>query len=293
MPKQKKLSKVKTPLLLGSLILASNLAFAQDAPETPPKNLTDQSVIQWQQHNHIRVALVGQAHLSNEGEESFTAGVLFQPEDGWHIYWRNAGDTGLPTKIAWAQAGDNIDKQAEATLAWPFPEAIPFNQLVNYGYHGETLISTEFPEKPQRLSADVSWLICKEACIPGKTTLAYNETSSTSEHQQRFNKHRDKLPKPLGLIGHQISTENNQLTTAIYADNLAFSSATKIEVFPVQQDIVHYSSPAKTFWKKNLLRWEQPLSEYYNGLPKTLDLVIVVDNQRAYHVSINTEANAT
>src|SRR5882762_7127180 len=51
---------------------------------------------------------------------------------GWHTYWRNPGDSGLPTEIAWTlpagfSAGD---------IAWPAPERFVVGTIGNYGYHG-------------------------------------------------------------------------------------------------------------------------------------------------------------
>src|SRR2546423_868878 len=49
---------------------------------------------------------------------------------GWHTYWRNPGDAGLPTEIAWTlpagfTAGD---------IVWPVPERFVVDGLGNYGY---------------------------------------------------------------------------------------------------------------------------------------------------------------
>ena len=49
---------------------------------------------------------------------------------GWHTYWRNPGDSGLPTELAWTlpagfTAGD---------IVWPVPERFVVGTLGNYGY---------------------------------------------------------------------------------------------------------------------------------------------------------------
>src|SRR5438477_3389965 len=51
---------------------------------------------------------------------------------GWHTYWRNPGDSGLPTEIAWTlptgfRAGD---------IQWPVPERFVLGTIGNYGYSG-------------------------------------------------------------------------------------------------------------------------------------------------------------
>ncbi len=95
--------------------------------------------------------------------------------DGWHVYWRNPGDSGEPIRLDWKmpegfQAGD---------IFWPVPERIPYGPLTNYGYENEvTLLQAlhlpqELPEGPIEISADIDILVCKEICIPENHTIAF------------------------------------------------------------------------------------------------------------------------
>ena len=54
----------------------------------------------------------------------------------WHTYWKNAGDSGLPTKLEWTlpagvTAGD---------IAWPAPQKIAIGTLANFGFEGTVLL---------------------------------------------------------------------------------------------------------------------------------------------------------
>ena len=96
--------------------------------------------------------------------------LTHQPE--WHTYWKNAGDSGLPTQLQWTlppgvTAGD---------IAWPVPQKIPIGTLANYGYEGTVLLPvplTIAPDfKPPLFASDLevklkaSWLVCRKECIP-------------------------------------------------------------------------------------------------------------------------------
>src|SRR5215510_13713038 len=49
---------------------------------------------------------------------------------GWHTYWRNPGDAGLATEIAWKlPAGFSAGE-----IVWPTPEHFVVEGLGNYGY---------------------------------------------------------------------------------------------------------------------------------------------------------------
>ena len=103
--------------------------------------------------------------------------LAHQPE--WHTYWKNSGDSGLPTQLQWTlppgvPAGD---------IAWPVPRKIPIGTLANYGYEGTVLLPvplTVTPDfKPSRRwaatwrssSRPAGWCASKE-CIPEEGEFA-------------------------------------------------------------------------------------------------------------------------
>jgi thiol:disulfide interchange protein DsbD len=101
------------------------------------------------------------------------AGVQLQMEPGWHTYWKNPGEAGEATTIKW-QLPPGV---TAGEIEWPLPEKIPPADITTYGYENEvvllvplTLSSTLSPG-PLNISAKVSWLECKESCIPANTTV--------------------------------------------------------------------------------------------------------------------------
>src|SRR3974390_2393617 len=49
---------------------------------------------------HLHVQLVFPSATLNQGQ-SANAGLYFKLEQGWHVYWKNAGDSGEPPHIHW------------------------------------------------------------------------------------------------------------------------------------------------------------------------------------------------
>ena len=94
---------------------------------------------------------------------------------GWHTYWRNPGDSGLPTEIAWTlPAGFSAGE-----IAWPAPERFVLGTIGNYGYHGSADLLVPIaapaglePGSTAHLAANATWLVCSEICIPGEAKLA-------------------------------------------------------------------------------------------------------------------------
>ena len=105
-------------------------------------------------------------------------GVLFQIENGWHIYAQDPGDAGLPTKVTWSGPVWVLF----SPLQWPAPEEFHDpGDIRTFGYKEEVLLVSTLAfggveiaigagDVPVR--ANVTWLACKEVCIPGKAELA-------------------------------------------------------------------------------------------------------------------------
>jgi hypothetical protein len=107
---------------------------------------------------------------------SFTVGVLLRMEPGWHVYWKNPGDSGLPTLVEFKVPHGFVVGQ----LQWPIP--IRFDQpgnIVGYGYTDSVLFSarvqapkTASPGSTVPIQAKVEWLSCEKVCIPGEASLS-------------------------------------------------------------------------------------------------------------------------
>ena len=117
---------------------------------------------------HVEAELVAAKTALVPGEP-ITVALRLVLEKGWHTYWQNPGDSGLPTTLAWT-----LPAGVEAgPIEWPAPRMLPVGPLVNYGYEGVALHLVEI--RPQAslavggtavLAARADWLVCKEVCIP-------------------------------------------------------------------------------------------------------------------------------
>ena len=91
------------------------------------------------QGQHIEVELVSEVKTIAAGQPFWLA-VRLSPDPAWHTYWRNPGDSGLPTRIEWTLGAGG----AVGNTLWPYPQRIPLSaQVVNYGYHDEVLLMTQ------------------------------------------------------------------------------------------------------------------------------------------------------
>jgi thiol:disulfide interchange protein DsbD len=119
---------------------------------------------------HARVSLVADAKAAVPGSTLWVAIVLDQ-DSGWHTYWRNPGDAGEATQIAWTLP----DGWRAGGIDWPVPRHLPLGPIMNYGYEGRAVLPVPIsipagakPGAPAHLSAKVDYLICAEVCVPGE-----------------------------------------------------------------------------------------------------------------------------
>lgn len=157
------------------------------------------------QTEHVKVSLHSLTNKITAGKTHEFA-VQIVAEEGWHTYWQNPGDTGLPTRIEWslpngAEVGD---------IEWPVPERIDYAGMINYGYHGEVWLMVPiimpvdlFPAQEIEISAKVKWLVCREVCIPEQAELVLNMlvdetdniTGSNTSKVNVFERAWSKVPK--------------------------------------------------------------------------------------------------
>ena len=99
-------------------------------------------------------------------------------DPGWHVYWKYPGDAGLPTRVQFkVPDGFSVGK-----INWPIPNAYHQPQGgIDYGYENLLLLwaTVEVPSDAElnsnfQIDAKVSWISCKEICIPGKANLKFD-----------------------------------------------------------------------------------------------------------------------
>jgi thiol:disulfide interchange protein len=91
---------------------------------------------------------------------------------GWHTYYKDAGDAGMPTRIVWTLPPGF--KASE--LIWQKPSKFSDAGITTYGYNapnltGATITPPADFKGPVKIKALVKWLCCKDVCIPGKADL--------------------------------------------------------------------------------------------------------------------------
>jgi thiol:disulfide interchange protein DsbD len=218
------------------------------------------------------------------------AGWRITHAEHWHSYWKNAGESGLPTELRWTlppgiTAGE---------IAWPAPKRLALGTaaapIIDYGYEGTVLlpvpltVTPAFKALPGQADIEIelhaSWLICRTTCIPeeGHYTLRVPLRASMAAHGTEFEAAWQAQPKPLKALKQsaiRFKDGQLQLTVAGLPEHWRGKA---LEAFPEMAEIIHASAPWTQSWgsdgKSDVWTAEIPLFAQRSASPKALAFVL-------------------
>lgn len=170
----------------------------------------------------LTVSCVADSHSITPGTPFYVA-IVLDHQEGWHSYWKNPGEIGIPTSVEWQlPEGFTVSE-----LKWPVPSSFSEGGIVGFGYEGKTYLLAEITP-PHTLDiahypvkATVSWLVCsKDACLPGSKEIELRLAKAegfalTSPHKETIEKAKSALPEAgLAVLAEQQSDETVELLLA-------------------------------------------------------------------------------
>ncbi len=211
--------------------------------------------------------------------------ITHQPH--WHTYWKNPGDSGLPTVLAWSLPNG----VTAGEIAWPTPQKLPVGNLANYGYEGTVLlpvpltISPDF--KPGLLGAQLqvglkaTWLVCRTECIPedGEFTLKLPVEGSTALNTAQFEAAFKAQPRAVvqatdGAIPGSVARIDGG-ALALQVEGLPVQARGKrLEFFPETAGVIEPAAAWTQAWQGALWTARVPLSAQRSASPSVMPVVL-------------------
>ncbi len=192
--------------------------------------------------NAIQPELVAEGPVKPGGEVELA--IVMHTRKGWHGYWQNPGDAGLPMKVQWAlPAGASV-----GPLRYPVPERLTIAGLMNYVYERDHAILVRLwaPQGARGvipISAEAQWLACTDkVCVPerGRFALQVPVGAGAATERARFDRWRQRLPRPLSTPAH-FQLAGDPLRVAIPLP--ASVTLGELYVFPLDDGPVDYAAP--------------------------------------------------
>jgi thiol:disulfide interchange protein len=237
---------------------------------------------------HVEAELVAESTSWVAGAANWVA-LRLKPEPGWHTYWRNPGDSGLPTTLTWTLP----EGWTAGEIAWPYPSVHRLGELVNYGYDAQTLhlVSLTVPagaEGEVTVKALAKWLVCSDICIPGQAelelTLPVSEIATADPlWSPRFLDTRAQLPQPEPLDG-TFQVADGEVRLQVDAVELAGAKA--VEFYAHANDLVNHGAPQRVAFAGTVARFAQAQSAFFKPPADSVDGVIVVHAADTYAYTV-------
>ena len=189
----------------------------------------------------IEARLVAEGPAPRGGEVELA--IQMHPAPGWHGYWMNPGDAGLPTAIKW-----DLPKGVSAgALRYPVPVQLTVDGLMNYVFDRDyaLLVSLKVPSSAAGdvpIRAHARWLACTDKiCVPQQDDLSLDlPVGVGSPNRPQFDAWRRQLAQPLTALGH-FSASDHRLTLAIPLP--ASVEVRRPYIFPITDNLVDYEAP--------------------------------------------------
>jgi thiol:disulfide interchange protein/DsbC/DsbD-like thiol-disulfide interchange protein len=240
---------------------------------------------------HVHVQLVAPDSALNRGAVA-KAGLYFQIDAGWHIYWKNAGDAGEPPHMKWTLP----DGITAGPLEFPAPKRLPLGPLMDFGYENEVLFPFAFnvaqgtKPGPAVLHAKVDWLVCQASCIPGKAELEVSrdvseqagKPAAVKADAELLNRLSGHIPKALPAevkAKFQPSKDGFRLTVS------TGRKETEAAFFPAEQDIVDNPAPQRIEPSPTGLILDLKKDANISASPTDLKGVLELSGGRAYEIA--------
>jgi len=150
----------------------------------------------------IEPELVAEGPAPAGGEVDIAIHMRTNP--GWHGYWLNPGDAGLPMDVKWQLPPG----YSFGPLRYPVPSRLTVAGIMNYVYEHDYAVLTRLkvPAGAQGtvpIRASARWLACTDKiCVPEQGELALDLPVGTgTPRRQLFDQWRQALPRPLASGG--------------------------------------------------------------------------------------------
>ena len=234
----------------------------------------------------VRAELVAHAPQGVGQGKPVWLGLQIEHQPHWHTYWKNPGDSGLPTTLTWLLPSGVV----AGDIAWPTPKKLPVGPLVNYGYEGQVLlpvpvtVSAGLDGNVLDVKLSAQWLVCKDICIPqqGEFALSVPVQATTATHGATFDAARAAQPQPapdagaaaeLVDDGRALRVSVRGLPAALHGRELAFFAETA--------GVVEHAARVDARWDGSTWRAVVPISAQRFESPAQMQAVLVAPGAAA------------
>lgn len=213
-------------------------------------------------------------------------GLQIDHQPHWHTYWKNPGDSGLPTALSW-QLPTGV---SAGEIAWPTPKKLPVGPLMNQGYEGRLLlavpltVSPDFAGDTLEVKLSAQWLVCKEVCIPQQAEFALSlpAHAATALHAAAFEAARAAQPQVIsGATSEAELLDNGQALHVSVSGLPAALHGRALDFFAETAGVIDAGAALGARWQGGIWQARIPVSPQRYESPARMRAVLVAPGETA------------
>jgi thiol:disulfide interchange protein/DsbC/DsbD-like thiol-disulfide interchange protein len=259
--------------LCAAALLAALLPFSVPAQGL----LADKPTATVVQSEQARAELMAHAPDGAGPGKPVWVGLQLTHAPEWHTYWKNSGDSGLPTELQWTLPPG----VTAGPIAWPTPRKFPLGNLANYGYDGTVVLPVPLSVAPDFVGEHIdiklyaAWLVCRKECIPeeGNFTLRIPVQGSMGSNGAAFEASFKAAPRDQAASDSRAEPAPATLQVSLAGLPAAWRGQ-KLEFFPETPGLIEPGAAWKQAWEGERWTADVPLSPHRSEGPARLALVV-------------------
>ncbi len=128
--------------------------------------------------------------------DAFDLAIRIDADEGWHIYWINPGDSGLPVRVDWRLPEGVV----AGPLQFPYPEVYSDAGITSYAHEGAPHFLTRvsvpegFDAPTVEIGGDVKWLVCADMCYQAEQKVQLSLPVGPTTRIDALDEAREALP---------------------------------------------------------------------------------------------------
>lgn len=239
-------------------------AYAQEKPETEAYIILDS--------------------FSLEKSRIIDAAVVIRLEEGWHIYWRNPGDSGMPTSFEFILP----ESIKVSEIKWAVPKIFEFEGYASYGYESLAVfpfsiyIPENFNQDEITIEINLRSLICKDVCKPFNKNfskiirLKDTYVTSKSDHDLLQNTYKD-IPLKNDKLKLQAKNLSDFVEINIYSDIVKIKKIKNVHFIPYENGIFKNSLTQIFSTSDSFVRLNVEFDPFKVKVPENLSGILVIE----------------
>ncbi len=192
---------------------------------------------------HYEAALVVRTTSAKPGSQLHVAAII-RPNTGWHIYWKNPGETGYAPALNWSLP----NRWSAGEVQHPAPRLLKLGGYASNVHDGETVLRQDIAVardsaagSTHRLVLDLDLLVCSDtSCVPDPLRLELDVPIGTGnpnpDAAEMFQRAEAALPKRSeGPVRYSADQEHVTLTFP----NISVAKDETAHVFFETSDVIY------------------------------------------------------